>query len=203
MRSWGRLWVLAAIAPVLVAGGRALAAAAPASPARPAAARLEGFFELSGTITNALNVPGEHTGKPVRRKWAFIELCRAGACPNVKLVRGRTGGIDVLILRRHSPAFYAGGGTYYAPERCNGRRYRKGELVSFRITVRVTAAVRDGTAIVATRLRAFYNSSSRRGLTRCVSVGAHDAARYLGTSLVQTPEGAIFSDASTRLTPAS
>jgi hypothetical protein len=200
MRAWRRLSALAAIAPVLVAGGHALAAAPPAS---PAAARLQGFFELTGRITNALNVPGERTGQPVRREWAFIERCPAGACSTVKLVRGRAGGVDILILRRRSPASYAGSGTYYAPERCSGRQYRKGELVSYQITVRVTAAVSEGTTIEATRLRAVYDSTSRQGLTRCVSVRAHDGARYLGTSLVQPPEGAIFSDASTRLTPAS
>ena len=200
MRSWRRLWAVAAIAPVLVAAADASAEVGPPS---LSAARLQGFFQFDGQITSAVNVPGERAGQPVRREWAFIELCRAGACPRVKLVRGRAGGLDILILRRRSPAFYAGSGTYYAPERCNGRRYRKGELVSYQITVRVTAAVREGTTIEATRLRAVYDSTSRRGLTQCVSVPADDAARYLGTSLVQLPQGAIFSDASTRLTPAS
>jgi hypothetical protein len=200
MRSWRRLWAAAAIAPVLMAAADAFAAVGPPP---PSAARLQGFFQFDGQITSAVNVPGEQAGQPVRREWAFIELCRAGACPRVKLVRGRAGGLDILILRRRSPAFYAGRGTYDAPARCNGRRYRKGELVSYQITVRVTAAAREGTTIEATRLRAVYDSTSRQGLTPCVSVPAHDAARYLGTSLVQPPEGAIFSPARTRLTPAS
>jgi hypothetical protein len=200
MRSWRRLGAVAAIVPVLVAAADASAAMGTPS---PSAARLQGFFQFDGQITSAVNVPGERAGQSVRREWAFIELCRAGACPRVKLVRGRAGGLDILILRRRSPGFYAGSGTYYAPERCNGRRYRKGELVSYQITVRVTAAAREGTTIEATRLRAVYDSTSRQGLTPCVSVPAHDAARYLGTSLVQPPEGAIFSPARTRLTPAS
>jgi hypothetical protein len=182
----------------------ALAAVAPPP---PSAARLQGFFALDGAITKAVNVPGEHRGQLVRRVWAFIPQCGTGACARVKLVRERASGVATVILRRRSPAFYAGNGTYYAPARCQGRRYLKGERVSYRVTVRVTAAVLLGTTIEAARVRAVYDNALRTGLTPCVSVPADDAARYLGSLLAPAPApppaGSIRSERSTRLTTAS
>jgi hypothetical protein len=194
------LCAAAAIAPGLVASAHALAAVPPPP---PSSARLQGFFELDGQITKAVNVPGELSGQPVRRVWALHPLCPTGACPTVELIRQRRSGRDALILHRHAPAFYVGTSQFYAPVRCQGIRYRKGELVSFRVTVRVTAAALEGTTVQATRLRAFYTSLSRVGLTRCFSVPSRDAARYLGALLGQPAAGSIRSEASTRLTAAS
>jgi hypothetical protein len=202
MRSWRRPGSVAAIAAALIAAAPAPAPAVSPTP-QPSAARLQGFFRFEGHVTQAVNVPGERVGQPVRRVWALISSCRTGACPTVKLVRQRATGFDVLILRRRAPAFYVGDGTYFAPELCHGIRYRKGERVTFAVTLRVTAAALDGMTVVATRLRGFYSSVSRMGLTRCVSPPARDAARYLGVPLTGAPTGASFSEARTRLTAAS
>jgi hypothetical protein len=205
LAGWRRLGAAALVASVVIAAAATSApAAAPPPPAPLSAARLQGFFVFNGRITTAVNVPGERTGQSIRRVWAFHPLCPAGVCAAVKLVRQRGGALDTVILHRRSPAVYAGTSTFYAPARCHGVRYAKGELVSFTLTVRVTAAaVLDGTTAQATGLRAFYTSLSREGLTSCVSVPARDAAEYLGALLGQPPADSIRSEASTRLTAAS
>jgi hypothetical protein len=168
----------AAIPTASAAAGIPTATAAARS--RTRSARLEGFFLLSGRVTAAANVRGEHAGERVRRIWAFKPLCAAGPCRRVELVRIRPGGRDRVILHRSAPGSYVGHGRFYAPLGCANRIYRKGEAVPFRVTVRITAAQPVGPSVIATRVRAAYTNRSRRNLTPCVTAPGHEAASYHG-----------------------
>jgi hypothetical protein len=171
-----------------------------------AAARLEGQFAMTGHVTDALNTGGEHVGETVQRAWTFSSTCPAAACPTVALKRARTRtgppAFDQLTLHRRSPGYYTGAATFLAPQRCAGVRYAKGEAVPFTITVRVTAARTITGRVLATGVRAFYRNPKRIGLTRCVTLPAHDAARYTGT-LVISPGSAIRTERRTAPSVAS
>ncbi|MBV9466856.1 MAG: hypothetical protein JO169_12180 [Solirubrobacterales bacterium] len=159
----------------------------PPPPPPPSAARLEGTFLLSGRVTTANNVSGEHVGERVARTWAFIPRCRISVCNSLVLLRARASGQDKLILRRRGPAYYAGGGSFDAPLRCGKHDYKHGELVPFTITVRVTAAALAGGVAVASQVRATYISRARFNLTPCVTAPASDAAVYQGQLLPGPP----------------
>jgi hypothetical protein len=189
----GAVLVLAGLAAAPTAGGAGLLASA----------RLQGEFAMSGRVTDAVNAGGEHVGELVKRTWMFSSTCPSGACATVVLKRTRQPGTsDQLVLRRHSPGFYEGAATFVAPMRCAGQRYAKGEAVPFSVTVRVTAARTIGGQVLASGLRAFYRNPKRIGLTKCVTVAAHDAARYTGR-LVVSPGGATRSERSTPSSTAS
>jgi hypothetical protein len=199
--------VVAALLGAPSASGAGLVAAARASGAGLlASARLQGVFVMSGLITDAVNTGGEHRGEVVQRTWTFNSRCPAGACPTVELTRTRNRTlpplVDQLVLRRRAPGFYSGTATFLAPLVCAGERYAKGEAVPFSVTVRVTAARTIGGQVLATGLRAFYRNPKRIGLTKCVTVAAHDAARYTGR-LVVSPGGATRSERSTLSSTAS
>jgi hypothetical protein len=167
------------------AGGAAVSpAAARAASVDPllAAARLSGKFQLAGRITVATRVRGERAGQTFMRTWKFTPHCATGACGNVTLFRRRAGGSDTLTLHRRSPAYYTGSGSFYVPLRCGSTTYRRGELASFSITVRIDGAARDLATgnVLATHVTATYNNSSRRNLTPCVDFPGRDAARYHG-----------------------
>jgi hypothetical protein len=168
-----------------------LAGAVPAAPAATqtnpvlGAARLAGTFELVGRITTAVRVKGERKGQRVARNWSFLPGCPVGACRTVGLLRRRSGGSDKVKLTRKRPGYYAGNGSFYAPLKCGGTTYRRGEAVPFSVTVTITAALRDPTGtLVATRVNATYKNTSRRNLTRCVDLPGHDAASYHGHVLI-------------------
>ncbi len=146
-----------------------------------AAARLQGNYAVSGVVTRAVGVAGEHRGQRVRRTWNFISPCPTGACPLLGLHRRRAGGIDSLFLHRLSPGTYTGAGVFAAPVRCHGRLYRRGSQVPYTITLRVTTAAPqlDG-SVLATGFSATYRNRSRVGRTRCFSPPSYDSARYLG-----------------------
>jgi len=179
-----------------LAGGPALGASTtttttttPPAPT-PGIARLAGQFRLAGRITVASGVLGEHVGQRVARTWSFTPNCASGACATIGLVRSRSAGTDQLLLRRRSPRYYTGTGSFFAPLRCGARTYRRGSAVPFRITVRVTAAVLAGGDVFATQISASYTNSSRTNLTPCVAVLGHDAARYTGQiALPSAPTG--------------
>ena len=88
------------------------APSAPGAKAPPPAAgeaSLQGYFLLTGRITSAVNVPGERVGQTLQRSWAFVPLCRAGVCREVRLIRtGGRGG--TLVLVRRAPMVYVGTG---------------------------------------------------------------------------------------------
>jgi hypothetical protein len=192
---------------VLAAAAAAPAAGAAAAPraATPRAlldaARLQGFYGVSGVVTKAVGVPGEHRGERVSRTWAFNPppSCSSGQCATIELVRTRASGVDELLLTRRGPALYSGAGAFLAPVRCHGRLYRKGQLATFTITVRITAAEAQGSAVQATGFAATYTGAARTGLTRCVNTPSHDSARYVGAPAA----GATRRVASTRSSTAS
>ncbi len=169
------------------------AAAQTPTPGQPGTARIEGKFEMLGTVTVAKDIKGERRGQRAKRVWTFDSSCAAGQCPQVTLVRQRTGGVDRLTLGRRSAGYYTGTGLFYAPLRCAGHTMRRGESVPFTITVRITAAELVGTADVASTLSATYTNRSRRNLTRCVALPGHDAASYTGAlaTLPPPPSGGV------------
>jgi hypothetical protein len=155
-------------------------AVAQAQSASPAAARLQGQFRMAGRVTRASNVHGVHVGDKVTRTWTFTPGCPTGACGTVVLVRNRGRGTDRVTLHRKRPGYYTGHSSFYAPLRCGGRVYKRGELVPFTITVRVRAAAVSGGIVVATRISGSYTNRSRTNRTPCVLLPGHDAATYRG-----------------------
>ncbi len=158
---------------VLAAAG--LSTSASAQPLAPNPV-LRGSFQMSGRVTAAYDVRGERVGQLVTRTWTFNPLCSTGPCASVQLVRGRSGGTDTLTLQQTGPDAYAGSGLFYAPLRCSGRIYARGQEIPFRIAVRITATTgTDASAISAT-----YVNRERTNLTPCIGVLGHDSARYTG-----------------------
>ena len=64
-------------------------------------------------------------------------------------------------------------GVFYAPLRCSGRIYPRGQEIPFRITVRITAT--NGAA--ASAISATYVNRERTNLTPCIGGLGHDSAR--------------------------
>ncbi len=135
---------------------------------------------MTGHVTVADNVRGEHRGQAVLRTWAFLPTCAAGPCPTIALLRRRAHGTDRVTLHRRGPDLYRGHGVFYGPLYCAGRVHHPGQRVPFTITVHVTATAVSGGQLVATRLSATYVNPARVNLTRCVAFLGHDAARYRG-----------------------
>ncbi len=163
----------------------ALAMVAPAvASAQQTEARLESTFQMSGRVTVARHVRGEHVGEIVQRTWTFTPLCATGACAQVRLVRGRANGTDSLILDHTTPGHYAGTGRFFAPLKCAGIVYPAGEEVPFRINVQITATTMaaDGST-TASAITATYVNMTRLNLTRCVIALGHDSARYTGSQV--------------------
>ncbi len=166
--------VLAAVLAIAVPGG-VIAASAQAQPPNPPA-QPKGTFQMSGTVTVADHVRGERAGLLVERTWTFTPQCVSAPCATVRLVRGRATGSDTLTLGLTRPGTYAGNGLFYAPLRCSGRIYPRGQEIPFRITVRVTASAGN----TASAISATYVNRTRTNLTPCIGVLGHDAARYTG-----------------------
>jgi hypothetical protein len=167
-----------AVAAVLAAG----AGAASAQPAPGTEARLAGTFQMTGRVTAARYVRGEHVGETVQRTWTFTPLCASGPCAQVRLFRGRANATDTLVLTQTSPGHYAGTGQFFAPLKCAGTVFSMGEEVPYELTltIRATTTAPDGT-VLAQQISATYVNKSRLNLTRCVIVLGHDSARYTGT----------------------
>jgi hypothetical protein len=171
---------------LLAVAGASLGFAAGASettaqPAPGTEARLAGTFQMTGQLTAARYVRGEHVGEVVHRTWTFTPLCASGACAQVSVARGRRTATDTLIMTQTSPGQYAGTGTFFAPLECAGRAYSTGEEVPFQINVTITGTTTapDGT-LLASQITASYVNQSRLNLTPCVIVLGHDAAGYTG-----------------------
>lgn len=151
--------------------------------------RLAGEFVMTGRITAAHAVRGEHKGERVTRTWDFFAPCPAGQCRTEGLVRSRATGGDKTLLHRKFRVFshWTGTGSFFAPLMCGSRVYPLGERVFFRITVRITGAtVVDGVTL-ATSVKASYKSYRRTNRTRCVSALGHDAAVYTGRLVMAPP----------------
>jgi hypothetical protein len=160
-----------------------LATAIPAGARPPLAntARLQGQFEMTGRITVAKRISGEHVGQTVARAWTFTPLCASGPCQTVSLTRQRQAGTDTVVLQLVSADSYSGKGRFYVPLRCGRRTIQRGESVPFKIRVQITGTARAGGVPVATELTASYVNRKRKNLTRCVTKPGHDAAVYTGT----------------------
>jgi hypothetical protein len=167
---------VAAVAAVAAATLTAPALAQPIAPAQ----QLQGTFQMTGTLTVAQNVRGEHTGEVVQRAWTFTPLCATGPCATVRLARQRAARINALLLHAIAPDTYAGTGRFYAPLGCSGRIYRPGQAVPYTITVHVTAVTQSAAGPVASGLSATYVNRSRINLTPCIGVLGHDSASYTG-----------------------
>src|SRR5580692_10231377 len=79
-------------------GAIAAAVAVPASvaaqtpaPGQPGTARIEGKFEMLGTVTVASDIRGERRGQRAKRVWTFNSSCATGQCATLVLVRQRSG----------------------------------------------------------------------------------------------------------------
>ncbi len=143
-------------------------------------ARLKGQFLLAGRITQATNVLGERKGQTVLRTWTFTPGCAKGACRTVHLTRPRQTGTDRILLTRTTPGSYRGSGSFYAPLRCGGRTWNRGESVPFTVSVTVSAALKMRAGTVATRVTATYTNRQRFNHTPCVTAPSSDAASYHG-----------------------
>ena len=176
MRPRARLALGLVLAGVLAPG----AGEAAAQPAQ-VQSRVAGTFQMTGRVTAARDVRGEHVGEVVQRTWTFTPLCASGPCAQVRLYRGRANATDTLILTQTSPGHYSGTGRFFAPLKCAGIVYSMGEEVPYQIKLAVTATTTapDGT-VLAQQISATYVNKSRLNLTRCVIVLGHDSARYTG-----------------------
>jgi hypothetical protein len=148
----------------------------------PVHTRLAGQFAMTGHITAARGVPGEHVGEAVTRTWSFVAPCPAGQCSSEQLMRMRATGVDVVILRRDHGMFghWIGRGSFLAPLKCAGRVDPTGERVFFTVAVRITAVQIVAGAPLASAIFARYSSYKRTNRTRCVSALGRDAAVYTG-----------------------
>jgi hypothetical protein len=176
--------LVVALAAASLASAAGAAAASGQPPPTPLQSRLAGTYQMTGRVTAAQFVRGEHVGEVVQRMWTFTPLCVTGPCRRVQLFRGRRTATDTLILAETSPGQYSGTGRFFAPLECAGKVYSTGEEVPFQIKVTVTATTTapDGT-VLAQRITATYVNQSRLNLTPCVIVLGHDAARYTGTDV--------------------
>ncbi len=159
-----------------------LAASALAQSPLADTARLQGSYALTGRITTARNVRGEHSGQTVLRTWTFTPLCPTGSCQQIGLTRQRAGGSDYVVLNLTAADQYSGTGLFYAPLRCGGRTVRRGESVPFSVTVEITDATSEAGGPVATAIDSTYTNRTRHNRTRCVAPPSHDAATYSGST---------------------
>ncbi len=171
--------ILAALLALTAWLGAAMAARAQSPLA--GTARLGGQFEMTGQITVANRIRGEHVGQTVLRTWLFTPLCASGPCQTVSLTRQRQAGTDTLVLYLVSANSYSGRGRFYVPLRCGRRTIPRGESVPFKIRVQITDTALEAGVPVATQLTASYVNRKRKNLTRCVAKPGHDAAVYGGT----------------------
>lgn len=163
----------------------ALIAAAPAAGAAATPqGRIVGAFTMQGRIITAVRVLGEHRGQVVQRHWTFTGVgCGRRSCRQLLLRRERSAGqFDRLTLRPTGRGSYAGSGRFYAPLTCIGGIFPRGEIVPYRVTVRITRASKVQGIWFADRLAATYTNLHRIDLTRCPLGPSHDAASYTGTA---------------------
>lgn len=194
-----RIGTLAILLTVVVCGpALAVGAIAHRKAPRPrVSGRVVGAFAMTGQITTAVRVGGEHRGQIVVRNWFFTGAsCGSRACRRLLLRRQRSAGkYSSLVLKQVATGVYAGRGRYYAGLSCKGQVYPRGLEVPYGITVTVTrASVIQGISF-ATALVASYTNLIRRDLTICPIGPSHDAAHYSGfASPSPSPPTASFSD---------
>ena len=176
-----------------VAAGAARAASAPVSGVTDA--RITTTYVMHGRVTTAVRVRGEHRGQAVTRRWTFTGLaCSGSVCQGLALRRQRSANhYDRLTLSRVGIGSYAGSGRFYAGLRCRGRRYPRGLVVPYRVTVQVAQVSPVEDIAFAGQLTATYTNLRRIDRTRCPVGPSHDAARYVGAAApLPTPPTAGF-----------
>jgi len=153
-------------------------------------ARLAGRFAMTGKITYARNVFGEHAGQGVRRNWTFYPQCPGSDCARVILWRQRSGPrtLDRVVLDRVAPGLYRGRGRFWVRLRCSGRIDEHGGAALEAITVTVTRARTVGITPFATAVKATYDNPARFNYTRCPGGIGRDAARYSGPLASALPQ---------------
>lgn len=174
----------------------ALAAGRPGHRAAPTG-RVVGTFLMRGRIVTALRVPGERRGQAVVRHWRFTGRgCSRISCRRLVLHRDRTGGlVSSVTLVRTGRGRWAGRGRFDSALECRGAIYPRGEVVLYRITVRVTRAVRIQGIRFARRIAATYSNPRRIDRTICPLGPSRDAARYRGSAPVPGPPHPAFTAA--------
>ena len=161
-------------------------------------ARISTTYVMHGRVTTAIRVRGEHRGQLVTRRWTFSGLsCAGSVCPRLALRRQRSAHhYDRLTLSRVGVGTYAGAGRFYVGLKCRGRRYPRGLVVPYHVTVNVAQAVPVEGIAFASRLTATYTNLRRIDHTRCPVGPSHDAAGYLGAAApLPGPPAAAFSTA--------
>jgi hypothetical protein len=157
----GALGVLTGLA--LACAGASMLVLVGAGAARAAGvtdARISTSYVMHGRVTTAIRVRGEHRGQRVTRRWTFTGLsCTGSVCEKLALRRQRSAHrYDRLTLSRVGVGSYAGSGRFYVGLRCRGRRYRRGLVVPYRITVEVAQAVAVQSIAFAGQLTATYTT---------------------------------------------
>jgi hypothetical protein len=161
------------------AAGAVAVAGARTQPAGLADARVQGSFAVTGTVSAAVNVSGEHRGQRFSRVWSIRSGgCRAGACARV-LLRGRLTAVRqvTLTLSRVGPGRYRGSGSFDVAQSCAGHVIGDGRRGAYTVTLSVTQRTERNGLSYATALSAWYTNPSRSNRTSCVLKPAHDAAR--------------------------
>jgi plastocyanin len=145
-------------------------------------ARLTPTLVLRGRITSALRVPGEVAGQRITRRWTVRGAqCGRRWCRTLRLIRQRGAGFHSrLTLRRVAPGTYTGLGRFFVGLRCLGRVYRFGEVVPYRITLRITRATTIQGIPFADLVSARYVNPGRLDRTICPLGPSFDAASYAG-----------------------
>jgi PKD repeat protein len=183
--------LLGAAAPARASTPRAVTPPA----ATPVDARVTAPYVMQGRIVTAVRVRGEHRGQAITRHWTFAgQACTGSVCQQLSLLRERSARhYDRLVLDRVGVGLYAGSGRFYAGLVCRGRRWPRGEVVPYRITVQVTQAVPIEGIAFASAVSATYTNLRRTDRTICPIGPSHDAAWYTGVAApLPGPPAATF-----------
>ena len=158
-------------------------------------ARVMGTFTMRARVTTAVNVLGEHVGERLTRRWVIAARgCNGSVCETLELRRQRGDNRHSKItLHRTGPGRYRGRGVFYAALSCNGKVFRHGSRVQYRITLTVAAATEVGGMTFARRITAWYDNRSRANRTRCTLEPRHDAARSRGRLTTPLPAAPVAS----------
>jgi len=180
----------------LLFGAAVLAAGAGSARAAGVAdARISTTYVMQGRIVTAVRVRGEHPGQSITRRWTFTgQQCAASVCARLSLRRERSAHrFDRLTLSRVGLGSYAGSGSFTSALRCRGRRYPRGLVVPYTVSVQVTQAVPVEGIAFAGQISAVYTNRRRIDHTRCPLGPSHDSAQYLGAAApLPSPPAAAF-----------
>lgn len=181
--------IVATCAVAMLAGAFAPPALARDS-SRPADARVVGTFKMNAVVTQAVHVRGERRGQHLVRIWKIApEKCDGSVCQLLRLNRERSASIhDRLTLKRVGPGTYVGRGGFYLALSCQGRVYRHGSWVPYRITLTVHRATDVQGVRFARGLTARYTNTHRTDSTPCPLGPSHDAGRYTGEAISPPPQ---------------